>query len=388
MTQTASIISRAEFDGVVNRPQNPRTLPGHSYTNPAFFQAEVEHLFQKHWFPLAHEQMVPQPGDFYTIDLWDKKLVVIRGSDDEIRVLDRRCCEAGRDLFMNPFTRGHCEDYLGDILAHRSWVYDLQGVRIAAPDQVDDESPAPRLKQYALENWQGFLLVNLDGNAEPYGPTLTTMLPWLENYQLENLKLIREPIVFEMEANWKLVAENYIEAYHHIATHRDTFEKVSPGRNSSTDDLKDNVVFLRMPIKSGFEDALGWTLPPIDTLQQSDLDTFAVFLNLPLFLLTPLHNSVAWLHLIPVSPEKSYWMIYILSPEQYLQRKEDVQILKNGGIEIHNEDMDACSGNQAGVRSKHFEQGYIHPVLEKSVWYFDRFILEALARSNPELIGD
>lgn len=389
MEQTAPIISRSEYNNVVNRPESPRTLPGHSYTNPAFFAAEIEHVFHKHWFPLAHEQMVPQVGDFYTIDLWDKKLVVIRGTDDIIRILDRRCLENGRDLFINPFVQGHCEEFLGNILSHRSWTYNLQGELIDASGLSGEQSTAnERLVQYAMEIWHGFIFVNLDGQAEPYAPALTSMYPWLENYQLDDLKLMRQPVVFDMNANWKVIAENYIEAYHHLATHRNTFEKVSPACTTNTEDLSDNVVFLRMPIQQNFQNVFGGALPPIETLREADLNTFPVFLSLPLFLLTPLHNSVAWLHLIPVSPEKSLWMIYILAPKEYIQRKEHIKKLLHSGIDIHNEDMDACIGNQKGIRSRFFEQGYLHPTLEKGVWYFDRFLLQTLAESDPRLISE
>ena len=209
----------------------------------------------------------------------------------------------------------------------------------------------------------------------------------LENYRLQELQLIRQPVVFEMQANWKLVAENYIEAYHHLATHRQTFEKVSPARTTRTDDLDGSVISLRMPIAVDFEQAFDWTLPPIDSLQAQDLETFSAYLSLPLFLLTPLHNSLAWLHLIPVGPERSYWMIYMLAPPQYLEREDDIAKLLSSGVEIHNEDMDACVGNHRGFRSRFFQQGYIHPELEKGVALFDTYLLQTLAGANPDLVG-
>ena len=197
--QTQAIISRKEYDNVVNRPDAPRTLPGRAYHDPKFFSAEVEHLFKKQWFPVGHEQMMPEVGDFYTIDLWDHPLVIVRGDDGELRVLDRRCLETGRDIFMHPFAQGHCEEILGNVLGHRSWVYNLRGERIDG--DVADLAPGQALPSYALENWHGFLLVNLDGESAPYSPDLQTMEPWLENYRLDELKLLREPTIFDMDAN-------------------------------------------------------------------------------------------------------------------------------------------------------------------------------------------
>ncbi len=382
MTATHPIIGREEFDRVVADPA--RTLPGHAYHSSAFFDAEVEHLFKAQWFPVAHEQMVPTAGDFYTLDLWGIKLVIVRGDDGDIRALDRRCLQTGRDLFLNPFTQGHCDTVLGNVLGHRSWIYNLQG-RVIESDVAREEHALPR---YALENWQGFLLINIDGKASPYEPELATMATGLKNYRINELTLIREPVVFDMEANWKLVAENYIEAYHHLATHRNTFEKVSPARSTYTDDLTDKVISLNMPIEVDFEQAFDWTLPPIGSLEEADRATFSAYLALPLFLLTPLHNSLAWLHLIPVSAERSFWMIYILAPAEYLEREDDVRKLVSSGIEIHNEDMDACIGNHKGFRSRFFDQGYVHPDLEKGVSLLDRHVLEAIAKGDPALVGN
>ena len=179
--------------------------------------------------------------------------------------LPRRGLDTGRDLFMHSFTQGYCEEFLGNILGHRSWMYDLQGCVIHGGDEQAGEDR--KLSAYTMENWHGCLFVNLDGQAPPYAPNLAGMLPGLKKYQLDQLKLIRQPTVFEMEANWKLMAENYIEAFHHLATHRNSFEKVSPARTTTTDELRDAVITLRMPIKNDFETARGWTLPPVSPCQ-------------------------------------------------------------------------------------------------------------------------
>lgn len=386
-----AIIKREEFDKVVGSIEHAHTLPGQAYTSDAFFNAEAEHLFKSEWFPVCHEQMLPNPGDFYTLDVFNEKLVAVRGDDGEIRVLDRRCLDSGADLFISPFVQGRCEDMLGDLLRHRAWVYNLRGELIEAPNVRDEtfDLGDHRLNAYRTETWKGFVMVNIDGRAEPFAEGAKVLERWVENYDLENLVRLPSIATFEMDTNWKLVAENYIEAYHHLAIHRNTFEPVSPARNTFVEDLEgsnDKTIVLNMPIEKAIGEGLGSSLPPIEGLSDEDLATFPVWLVMPFFLLVGLHTSVAWLQLVPLGPDKSMWIIHTFFPASSLQEPEKLHDTLSGGIAIHNEDMDACVGNQKGIVSRFFEQGRLHPT-EKGVWYFDKYILETIAKKAPELIA-
>ena len=65
----------------------PLSLPPKAYTDPGFFALEVESLFRRQWLCLGRVDEIPAPGDFFTLDLLDEPLLVVRGDDHCVRVL-------------------------------------------------------------------------------------------------------------------------------------------------------------------------------------------------------------------------------------------------------------------------------------------------------------
>ena len=391
MTRVTPVISKQEADKVLCDLAQAHTLPSSSYTSEAFLQAEYDYVFRTQWYPIAHEQQVAQPGAFRTINLCGEQLVVVRGFDNKIKVLSRVCLQSNKDLFAGSFHHGvHTDNALGTVFRHRSWVYDLSGQLLDAPDKTSDQEFDPshyQLQSYRVEIWNGFVLVNLDGQAAPFVNDVTSVNKYLDAYQLQNLKMLSpQPVTFEMQANWKVVVENYIESYHHLAIHRNTFELVSPARTTHVDDQLDNVIILRNPVTQAIGETFEFGLPPIAGLQEENLMEFPVFLMQPCFLVTPAHNQVVWYQLIPDGPDLTYLNAYFFIPESYLSRLEELKQVQQQSVAIHNEDMDACEGVQKGLESAFFQQGRLHP-LEKGVWLFNKHILEKFQQGNDSLIG-
>ena len=66
------------------------TLPPASYTSQAFFDLEMAKIFRRKWLPVGHIDQVPKVGDYFTIDVLNELLMVVRGAD-RIRVISRTC---------------------------------------------------------------------------------------------------------------------------------------------------------------------------------------------------------------------------------------------------------------------------------------------------------
>ena len=84
-----------------------------------------------------------------------------------------------------------------------------------------------RLPSFKTEIWQGFLFVNLDGNAEPLAPRINGLLPYIENYEVTDRVLgFTEEVTWQ--TNWKCLAENFMEGYHLDVTHPETLRPLTP----------------------------------------------------------------------------------------------------------------------------------------------------------------
>ena len=73
-----------------DRVQEGCTLPPQAYVSPEFFDLEVERIFKREWLCVGHVAQVPQVGDYFTIELFNEPMVIVRGKD-RIRALSSVC---------------------------------------------------------------------------------------------------------------------------------------------------------------------------------------------------------------------------------------------------------------------------------------------------------
>src|SRR5688572_13371106 len=67
------------------------TIPALWYTDAEIWEAERRTVFGRHWLAAGRADQVAQPGQFFTIDVADQPLVVVRGDDGELRAFYNVC---------------------------------------------------------------------------------------------------------------------------------------------------------------------------------------------------------------------------------------------------------------------------------------------------------
>src|SRR6266849_5181563 len=79
-------------------------LPVEPYISPAYFELEKRHIFKRVWQHVGREAEIPQPGDFFVVDLpaSDASLIVIRGRDNVIRALHNVCSHRLNKVVYEP----------------------------------------------------------------------------------------------------------------------------------------------------------------------------------------------------------------------------------------------------------------------------------------------
>jgi choline monooxygenase len=194
------------------------------YTSPEFLALERDVLFRKQWVCLGHVGEVPQPGDFFTTDLIDEPLLVVRDTHGDVRVLSNVCRHRGNTIAQGS---GHATRL---VCGYHAWTYGLDGQLLAAPRIAEGshfDRRSCRLPQFRSELWHGFIFVNLDATAAPLGPTLAGTEPYIRNYRSgERHFLYGTEEVWN--TNWKCLAENFMEGYHLSPMHAKTLHSITP----------------------------------------------------------------------------------------------------------------------------------------------------------------
>ena len=347
------------------------TLPPEAYTSADIFKAETEAIFKKDWICVARQEQVAEPGDFVCFDPPGQPLVVVRDRSGDLHALSRICLHRAMPLAEDKgnATRFTCP--------YHGWTYELDGSLRSAPlmDGVEDFDPKEcQLPRFQLEIWQGFIFVNQDEDAKPLAPQLAKFSGLIENYDLDKLEVFHT-LDFPSPYNWKILTENFVEAYHHIGTHKNTFQPVYPAKNSFSEDNEGEPwVMLRMP---GLHDENGTNVfPKLDDIQKDELFAACVF---PSLLFAASASGAFWYQLEPHSSDQMSLKIHALGYPEVVQALDDES---RAGLDaavsmVHHEDIEANEGVWKGMHASATQQGRLS-ILEKPIWQLNQLWLDRM----------
>ena len=193
------------------------SLDARYYTDPTIFKAEESGLFANSWQFAGHASQLARVGDYFTFEMAGESLFCVKDRDGEIRAFYNVCMHRAHQLVS-----GSGRSSLITCPYH-AWSYDLDGQLKAGPnlDAVPglDKSKIC-LTSVRVENFHGFLFVNLDPNAAPMDDWFPNVRQELKDFvpHIEQLKPI-EFVEIPEQCNWKLSVENYSECYHCSLNH-------------------------------------------------------------------------------------------------------------------------------------------------------------------------
>ena len=372
-------LTAVELERVALPLEKAFTLPPNAYIRDDLFEQESERIFRKSWLPLARVDQIATPGDFLSMDLFGQPVMIVHGQDGEIRVMSRTCLHraaqvaegnGNRKLFTCPY---------------HAWSYDTAGQLVRAPlmEGADDFSePDCRLPQVRTEIWQGFILANFDPDAAPFAPQVKTFETYFEKFRLADMAVVRT-LEYDSDWNWKVLVENFMEAYHHIGVHQETFEPAYHARDSRVPDNDGPWSILHMPAAHA---ELPPGLPPVEGLEDWQArDLFASVLY-PHFLLGVQGSVVTWYQVFPESAGKLKLKIHICVPGAYTAFEGFDQIadeISHMVDAIHQEDIGANDTVWKGLNAPLTRQGRLSP-LEKAIWQYNNWWLEKMAAEDRD----
>lgn len=199
-------------------PYNAWTIPARFYTNPDIFAKEKEKIFAHSWICVAHASELAKPNDYITREIIGESIAIIRGRDGKLRAFYNVCPHRGHQLLTGD---GKTKNVIS--CPYHAWAFKLDGSLAHARNCENVENfdkDAASLVPLRLEEYAGFIFINLDENAG----TVEDQLPGLQAKVLEacpnagELKLAAR-FITTTPANWKNIVDNYLECYHCAPAH-------------------------------------------------------------------------------------------------------------------------------------------------------------------------
>jgi salicylate 5-hydroxylase large subunit len=200
-------------------------IPQRIYTDEALYRKELDRFFYKgHWCYVGLEAEIPKPGDFIRTVVGERSVIVTRGHNGDVHVVENRCAHRGVRF---------CRDRRGNakVLScpYHQWVYNLNGTLRGVPyrrglnraGKVNGGMPDDfRLEQHGLTRLKvarrgGVIFASFDHeveNLEAYlGPTILGYFDRVFDGRVIKVLGYRRQ---RIPGNWKLMQENIKDPYH------------------------------------------------------------------------------------------------------------------------------------------------------------------------------
>jgi phenylpropionate dioxygenase-like ring-hydroxylating dioxygenase large terminal subunit len=209
-----------------NLEQGVTTIGIHN--DEEIYQAELEQIFGKGWNYLAHESEIPNKGDYVTRYIGEDTFIVVRGDDNEIRVMLDVCSHRGASICRAE--KGNSSHFR---CPYHGWTFKNTGELVGTPSFRDAYKGLDR-EQWGLnhaprvEVFHGFVFASLEEDGQTLRESLDGMAWYLDmifSLQNEGMEVLGEPQRYVIKSNWKVAAENFSgDDYHLLYLHKSTYD--------------------------------------------------------------------------------------------------------------------------------------------------------------------
>jgi Rieske 2Fe-2S family protein len=184
-------------------------LPTAAYIETDVFAWEQTHLFGGGWVAATHASAVSESGAQLAVAVAGRAVLLARGTDGVLRGFANACRHRGHELLA--VGGSACRTSVR--CPYHGWIYDLDGALRHSTGGAELDAEEFALVPMRVAEHLGWVFVNADSPAEPIAGALAGLDAILGPYDAGGLvPCARHEYV--VEANWKVLHENYQECLH------------------------------------------------------------------------------------------------------------------------------------------------------------------------------
>ena len=344
-------------------------LPAAAYTSEAFFALESERIFADSWIFVGLTHEMARPGDVVPVTVAGKPVLLVRDAEGAVRAFHNVCRHRCLTLVEEPCNVGPALQ-----CPYHTWTYRLDGALYSTPYFGGSEPlsvpPGFDRTQYGLVPvrvgvWHDWIFVNLNGSAPPLDDYVAPIQNQLDGVDFSRMRHVLTVDFGEVNANWKLMMENFMEPYHVQFVHPTTTEQPltdhyivnEPGCLGCAVDVSS---------EAEHDDTLS-----ADSRYLSLFPYFAIGIYLP---------DQVGVHLnTPVAPNRTRQRRAMYSLGGEAPWAENLEQLETLWRSVHQEDYDICERLQRGRESDVAAGGgLLSPVWEDAVRSFQERVVSHL----------
>lgn len=189
------------------------TIPAPWYIDPRTEQAEREQVFGRNWIAVGRVDQVAAEGQFFTVEIAGEPIVVVRGSDGDLRAFFNVCRHHAAAVANVPSgTVQHLR------CPYHGWTYGLDGSLKGAPEFAgvcNFDRAANGLVPVRVATWEQFVFVALDENAPDLQHSFGDLPQRAVPLQISKLHFFARKS-YTLACNWKVYVDNYLDGGYHV----------------------------------------------------------------------------------------------------------------------------------------------------------------------------
>jgi len=338
-----------------------QTLPYGWYTDPTILKRERERIFLPAWQYVGHVGQLAQPG-YFAAAVDRTPVVVTRDREGVVRAFVNVCRHRGFTVADGEGSRETLQ------CPYHAWTYGLDG-RLRKAPRSDEEPDFPQdelgLVPVAVDTWGPFVFANVGPDPEPLADALGSLPA-----QIAELGLDVESLVHywrweaEIDANWKIVCENFLECYHCQVAHPAFSELIDVSPENYVLSSEGRLTTQHGPLR---------TVTPADELPRAQFHFLWPNLEINIF---PGQPNISIGPSYPLAPERTYRLLdYFFGPEVEQAWIDDLLAFDN---QVGDEDLALVEGVQRGMSSGALEHGVLMSRSEQLIAHFQALTAAAL----------
>jgi choline monooxygenase len=349
-------MSGYQFD---SRLAYARTLPSAYYFDPNVLEKENRNVFARSWQLAGRADQVREAGQFFTTTIANEPLLIVRGSDGELRALSNVCRHRA-----GPVAKGEGKRPVLQCGYH-GWTYGLDGRLLQTPEMAGIECfdrADFSLPQFRVEIWNELVFVNLDRESAALPDFLGDLVNRLAPRNYDGYKLAARK-EWSLDCNWKVYVDNYLEGYHIPIVHPGLFRELDY-QNYRTE-TRTNYSIQHAPLKR----------PERIRVENpgEDIDYFWIWPNL---MLNVYPDNFSTNLIVPLGPTRTLTLFDWYFRDCTAERIAETIAFSD---EIQLEDIDICEAVQRGLRSTTYDNGRYSPSRENGVHHFHGLYAKAMS---------
>jgi choline monooxygenase len=339
--------------------ERAETIPSSWYTTPPFHDVDKKVIFSRTWQYVGSLDHIKNVGDYFTATVAENPIIVVRGKDNQVRAFFNVCRHRGGPLSMEE--SGSC---LMLQCKYHGWTYTLDGMLRGVPKF--DRTELFDKKDYglvpvALSEWEGLLFVNLSKKSTPLQTFLKGISERIAPQRLSNKKFFKR-VTYEVNCNWKVYVDNYLEGYHVPLVHPE-LAKLLDYQNYVTE-TSEHYSLQYSPLTK-YDNIYG-------------AGSAFYYLIFPNFMMNILPGRLQTNLVVPLAHNKTlvifdYYYDDITSAEALKRIHADIEYSEN----VQQEDIEICERVQKGLESIAYNKGRFSVEMEQGVYHFQCLLKKA-----------